>query len=237
MSAGLCSLRRWYGDSISLPNPASRVHPHSLVLGPYPPSWSAASSDHCLSLSDLFVCPHTSFPHSDTPFSKDQPDNVEGGTHPKVPNLITSTCKVPFPQEGNIVTDSRAWDVDTSGGGSSVYRTPCNGTSLTPSVLPVLSSVDCELPCSTKELPKHCAKIFDQTSAWSPPTLDCVPKDDPSPYAESLLKKIQGFQISKCTLFQSTSPVFSNPPLTVFSISYFYLSFYSYFCSPLFTSP
>lgn len=42
-----------------------------------------------------------------------------------------------------------------------------------------------ELPRSTKELPKHCVKIFDQTLAWLPPTLDYVSKDDLRPRAET----------------------------------------------------
>lgn len=43
--------------------------------------------------------------------------------------------------------------------------------------------VNCELPRGTEDLPKHCAKRLDQTSAWLPPELDHNPKSNPNPQA------------------------------------------------------
>lgn len=63
-----------------------------------------------------------------------------------------------------------------------------------------------EFPHGTKDLPEHWAKRFDQILASFLLALHHLPKVNPSPWAESLLKRTQCCQTAKCTLPQPTLP-------------------------------
>ena len=56
-------------------------------------------------------------------------------------------------------------------------------------VLKMGSLGNSELPHDTKDFPEYEANGLDQVFAWISPALGFIPKDVPSPCAESLLKK------------------------------------------------
>lgn len=104
-------------------------------------------------------------------------------------------------------------------------------------------TVNCHLPRGPEDLPEHGAKRLDQTSAWLPPILICVPKDDPSPCvpksdpspcAESLLKKPQFCQNHKICFAAKLFSVIFHLSLALFRSPKSSLApFRSPLCSPL----